>query len=127
MNSQLTELFTRYTLESMDFIGIDLQDVNQHGAGEDRLLHIASRWGLLDDVNVLLKNGASVHTRGDMSLTPLHYAVEAGHLGIVKRLLEAGAVIDCQDEFGETPLDKAKRLKRKDVLNLLKEYKMFNS
>ncbi|WP_353573164.1 ankyrin repeat domain-containing protein [Candidatus Albibeggiatoa sp. nov. BB20] len=127
MDTELKELFKRYTSESMDFIGINLKDVNQLGAGDDCLLHVASRWGLINDVSTLLKHGASVNALGDMSLTPLHYAAQKGHLGIVKKLLEAGAVIDCKDEFGKTSLDWAKDLKRTEIVNFLKEYRMMNS
>src|SRR6188474_3254511 len=51
--------------------------------------------------------GASNWSRFDeIGRTPLHYAVEGGHLEVVKELLEAGANVDAQDErvIGDTPL-----------------------
>ncbi|RKZ38725.1 MAG: ankyrin repeat domain-containing protein [Gammaproteobacteria bacterium] len=119
LSEELKELFERYTSEYTDFIGIKLKDVNQCGVGEDCPLHLASRQGLLNDVNILLACGASVNIKGDIGLTPLHYATAGGYLDIVKSLLKAGAIIDCKDEFGQTPLDWARMQKQIEIVNFL--------
>ena len=63
--------------------------------------------------------GASVNIKGDIGLTPLHYATAGGYLDIVKSLLKAGAIIDCKDEFGQTPLDWARMQKQIEIVNFL--------
>jgi glutaminase len=51
--------------------------------------------------------------------TALHVAVAEGHLNLIKFLISRGASILKRDRWGNTPLDEAKRLKKKNIAELL--------
>ena len=72
-------------------------------------LHLASYYGKLEIVRVLLHHGASVNTTRNLGKTSLHLALDGnrscqGGLGIVRLLLQHGADINSQDGDGNTPL-----------------------
>ncbi len=90
-------------------IDIDLADANQRCWGGDTALHIASEFGEIENVEVLLANGADVNIAGDIGYTPLHYAAAKGNTDIIKILLKAGANPNLTDEFDDTPLKVAER------------------
>lgn len=55
---KLIDVLQKYK-DHPEFLGIDLIDANQPGAVDDTSLHIASRMGELEDVEVFLANGAN--------------------------------------------------------------------
>jgi len=55
----------------------------------------------------LIARGASVHARGVLGRTPLHWASQAGRADVVRTLLAAGAKVDATVEHGRTPLHDA--------------------
>ena len=69
-------------------------------------LHQAAQDGDLARVNDLLDRKYPVNRFDDLGMTPLHYAVQAGHLHVVTWLIEAGANVNAHDEraIGNTPL-----------------------
>ena len=69
-------------------------------------LHRAAQDGDLARVNDLLQREYRVNRFDDLGMTPLHYAVQKGHLHIVDRLIDAGANVNAHDErrIGNTPL-----------------------
>jgi ankyrin repeat protein len=69
-------------------------------------LHHAAARGNLDEVNVCLTRKYPVNRFDDIGKTPLHYAVEGGHIEIVDRLIACGANVNAHDErhIGNTPL-----------------------
>jgi ankyrin repeat protein len=69
----LKEVLAKYQ-ELPEFADTPLTDVNQRSIGEDAPLHVASRWGALEDVEVLVAAGANVNQAGDIGNTPLHEA-----------------------------------------------------
>ena len=58
------------------------------------VLHVAALHGDHRCVGVVLRADAVVDATNLQHKTPLHLAVEAGHLEVVKLLLEAGACVD---------------------------------
>src|SRR5258706_8497821 len=69
-------------------------------------LHQAAREGDLARVEDLLRRKYPVNRFDELGNTPLHWAVQLGHLHIVERLIEAGANVNAHDErvIGNTPL-----------------------
>lgn len=84
----------------------------QHGANAEtpgdagkKPLFIAAEKGLLDMMELLLSNGASVESRTDSTQpTALIRACEQGHEAAVQLLVEAGANIEARRPNGFTPL-----------------------
>lgn len=91
-----------------DFLGIPIQDVNQPGAVDDRLLHIAARKGEIQEIEALVAAGAQINLPGDLGNTPLHNAVLTGSKPAVLKLLELGAKANIKNEFGQTAADVAR-------------------
>lgn len=105
--TQLKSIFERYRTHP-DFLGIDLTGVNQPGAVDDTIFHMAARNGSLEDIRALLAAGAQVNLVGDLGHTALHYAAMFGRTEIVRELLRNGADASKKNEFGETAADVAK-------------------
>ncbi len=58
-----------------------------------------------DTVKLLIKHGADVNARTSFADgTPLHKAVEGGHVDVAKLLIEHGATIDAMDWNEITPV-----------------------
>ena len=104
-----------------DFLGIEISDVNQRGAVDDAPLHIAVRRGHIDDIELMLANGAHVNQLGDMGNTPLHFAALVGNLDVARRLLLSGADLSLKNEFQQTPLDVAVSGGHAHVADLLRK------
>jgi hypothetical protein len=62
-------------------------------------------------VDLLIRHGASVVTRDNSGLTPLHWAVVKGNKMCIKHLVLAGADLDAKESEGKTPRDMAEELK----------------
>lgn len=84
------------------FLGMELNSVNQKGAMGDTPLHIACNRDNLDDVRWLVDFGANVNACGDLGLTPLHVAIARGSIDIARLLLKVGARTDIKDDNGES-------------------------
>lgn len=69
-------------------------------------LHRAAEEGNLARVEELLQRKYPVNRFDELGKTPLHYAVEGGHLDVVDRLIRSGANVNANDErqIGNTPL-----------------------
>jgi hypothetical protein len=61
------------------------------------------KWGSRS-CSVLLAHGANVDSRDGSNKTPLHWALENGHLEVVRFLLAHGANVDSRDSSNKTPL-----------------------
>jgi hypothetical protein len=110
MSADLGELLDRYSEDYTDFTGIYLEHANQAGiGGEERPLHMAASDGLIDDIRILLREGADINAAGDIGLTALHFAAMKGHAAAVELLLERGADPTIQDEFGSDALSWARK------------------
>jgi ankyrin repeat protein len=57
-------------------------------------LGLASWWGHLDIVKVLLEHGAQVNSQSYGAETPLYNAARVGHLEVVKVLIAHGASVN---------------------------------
>lgn len=71
-------------------------------------------------VEALVDAGAIVdHSGGVNRSTPLHEAARHGAVHVAQSLLRAGANIHARDRKGLTPIDRAKNLRRTEVLDVL--------
>ncbi len=68
------------------------------------LLHWATKLGLREEVEYLLKQGMNPNIADDQGRTALHYAALIGDGAITRLLVEAGADANARDRFGRTPL-----------------------
>jgi ankyrin repeat protein len=68
------------------------QDVNARGFDKrETPLHVASRRGRVDVVQLLPEHGADVDARDDDERSPLHVASDGGHIEVARVLLERRA------------------------------------
>ena len=74
--------------------------INTKRIDGDALLHVASHWGDIGAVSLLIENGADVNAKGDMGCTPLYMAISAGHARSAKLLLKSGANVNDTNELG---------------------------
>lgn len=117
---KLQHIVRKYAMHP-EFIGIEIEDVNQPGAVDDTLLHIAARTGQLEEIKLLLSCGADINRIGDLGNTPLHQAALTGQLAAVQVLLKAGANPRIRNEFEETAADVAQQGGHEDVFQLLRK------
>jgi hypothetical protein len=86
----------------------------------DEALGHAAHNGRDDAVVWLLDHGADVDGRPYLDFTPLHFAVQFGHVPTVRLLVERGADLDIHERIhGGTALDWAKHLGRDELVPLL--------
>lgn len=64
----------------------------------------------------LLRNGANVDAAALDQFTPLHFAVQNGHIGVMVELLAHQANMEAEDGDGCTPLLRATQSGRRDVV-----------
>ena len=69
-------------------------DVNAHDSERRTALHIASHFGHLECVQLLLNNNARPSPKDSRWFTPLHRACSMGHDEIVKLLIENCAEVN---------------------------------
>ncbi len=118
-SNKFVEIRKKYS-EHPEFLGIDIVDVNQPGAVDDTLLHIAARTGQIDEVVELIACGANVNQAGDMGFTALHQAAMKGRAEVVALLLKSGANRNMKNDWDQTALEVAEIGKHADVVSLLK-------
>lgn len=86
-----------------DFEELDLTDINQQSyPDDDALIHLVTRVGSLDELDLLVQSGARVNASGDMGFTPLHNAAGTGRVEMAQKLLDLGANPSIKNEWGET-------------------------
>jgi ankyrin repeat protein len=102
MTPELVAIIEKYN-HYPEFLGIEIYSVNQPGALDNTLLHLATWIGAIDDMQILISSGADVNSAGDLENTPLHLASMKGRGDAVVLLLESKADVMRQNQFGQTP------------------------
>jgi ankyrin repeat protein len=102
-----------------EYSEVELEDVNQVSLFGDRPINIAATRGAIDEMATLIANGAHINNSGEHGYTPLHNAVEQGHVLAVEWLLKHGADSSLQNANGLNPLDLAKALDENDIITLI--------
>jgi uncharacterized protein len=118
MNEKLAAIIDKYRSHP-EFLGIDVNDVNQPGAVDDTLLHLAARTGAIEDIETLVAFGANVDAVGDLGNTPLHQAAMTGQIASVKALLRLGARASGKNEFGQTAAEVAELGGHREIARIL--------
>ena len=119
LTMRLKKILEKYSRHP-DFLGVSLAGVNQPGAIDDAVLHIASRKGEIEEVITLLSEGAEPNMPGDLGNTPLHYSAMTGNKEVVQVLLESGADKSIKNELQQTPYDVALLGGHREIASMLK-------
>lgn len=80
--------------------GVNLSTVRNATEGNITLLHVASGFGRMTWVRVLIGDGADVNAMNDDGQTPLHAACKYAHKHIAQLLIDAGADVNLVDNKG---------------------------
>lgn len=84
----------------------------------DSALHVASEFGHLETVALLIREGADVNAEGEVH-NVLSLAVEAGHTDIIALLIKEGADVNAQQGRYGNALEIASASGRLDIVELL--------
>lgn len=101
--------------------------VNVQDKSQLTLLHLASLYGWVEMVRVLLSHGATANAEDDLGRTPLHtvslargvYISGENGVRIAQLLLKYGADVNAQDNNHATPLDFASHHEKPEIASLL--------
>ena len=111
----LATIFEEY-MDLPDFHGIELRSATQAGHSGDGLLQVAIFRKDAEELDCLLAAGADPNWRGEYGYTALHNAVSLDLPEIVERLLKAGAKVDAANDDGVKPIELAKSLLVRNML-----------
>nr|GEV48554.1 acyl-CoA-binding domain-containing protein 1-like [Tanacetum cinerariifolium] len=82
-------------------------------------IHDFAREGDMKNLLKCVEAGISVDTKDSEGRTPLHWAVDRGHIDVVELLLSRNADVNLKDNEGQTPLHYAAVCERKEIGELL--------
>lgn len=88
----------------------------------DTPLHIASVWGDIGALKLLLDAGADVNAKGDMGCTSLYNAISWGHKRSVELLLQYRATPYDSNEFGTSSYKLAMTEGNEAIADIVKKY-----
>jgi len=116
---------TRWSVADIHICKILLENCPDMYAGDREYgvtaLWLASKYGHLDVVKLLIEKGVWINQPTNDGRGPLCVASQYGHLDVVKYLIENGADIDQPNIHGATPLSGASEYGHLDVAKYLKK------
>ena len=95
-------------------------DVNSKNIIGETPLTIAAKKGRIKIVKTLLESGADPNLKGKYGWTALMNAIVPGHVEVVKELLSKGADPNIKNDSGTTAKMIAEKLKKPEMIELLK-------
>ncbi|KAL3867094.1 hypothetical protein ACJMK2_044325 [Sinanodonta woodiana] len=111
INTDSSEKATALLDDEVDF------SVTKHGYN---LLQLASRKGMKDVVEKLIRKGMSVNSVNENGNSAMHYAAREGHLEVVELLIKNGADANISNRDGNTALQIAVKSQSMNVIDRLK-------
>lgn len=118
----LLKLLKEYN-QLTEYLGIELTDVNQKSNFGDYPIHIASVRGDMNEMKILLDNGANINAIGEHGYTALHNAVEQGHIKMVEFLLNQGIDTTIKNINHLTAKELAQITDNQEIYKMLDEFK----
>lgn len=100
-------------------ISIEKEKKNKVG---QTLLHVAVKNKSYKIVKYLIESGSNIQSKDIKNNSILHTAVIGGDLNIIQLILKKNPNMNITNNNKETPLDIAKKMKRKDLYNYLKNF-----
>ena len=100
-------------------ISIEKEKKNKLG---QTLLHVAVKNKSYKIVKYLIESGSNIQSKDIKNNSILHTAVIGGDLNIIQLILKKNPNMNITNNNKETPLDIAKKMKRKDLYNYLKNF-----
>ncbi|KAF8380005.1 hypothetical protein HHK36_027474 [Tetracentron sinense] len=90
-------------------------------------IHASAREGEIENLLKYIESGVSVNLKGfwpeiiadSEGQTPLHWAVDRGHLNVIELLVSRDADVNAKDNEGQTPLHYAVVCDREDIAKFL--------
>ncbi|XP_037482573.1 acyl-CoA-binding domain-containing protein 4-like [Triticum dicoccoides] len=82
-------------------------------------IHVSAKEGEIEDLKKHMETCLHNLVSDSRKRTPLHLAVDNGHLGAVELLVSSNADVNAQDNQGQTPLHYAVRREKEDIAQLL--------
>lgn len=79
--------------------------------------HSIAREGNLNKMRSLVQNRADINKKDVNENTPLHYAVQYGHISVIRLLLESGAIYNTKNKESKIPLQLTENSTIKNLLN----------
>ena len=86
------------------------------------LLHVAVKNKSYKIVKYLIENGSNIQSKDIKNNSILHTAVIGGDINIIQLILKKNPNMSITNNNKETPFDIAKKMKRKDLYNYLKNH-----
>lgn len=82
-------------------------------------IHAFAREGELGNLIKCVESGVSVDLKDSEGRTPLHWAVDRGHINMTEMLVSRNADVNAKDNEGQTPLHYAATCEREDIAKYL--------
>ncbi|ESQ43155.1 hypothetical protein EUTSA_v10014004mg [Eutrema salsugineum] len=86
-------------------------------------VHAFAREGEVENLLKCIENGIPVNARDSEGRTPLHWAIDRGHLNVAKALVDKKADVNAKDNEGQTSLHYAVMCEREALAEFLVEQK----
>lgn len=122
---KMLNLLKKYN-ELPEYIGMKLSSIHQKSEFGDYPIHIASVRGSIDELRLLLANGADINAVGEHGYTPLHNAAEQGFIDVVAFLLAQGADVLIENDHHLTAKALAKIIDNDEIYQKIDDFEKEN-
>jgi ankyrin repeat protein len=86
-------------------------------------IHAFAREGEVENLLKCIENGIPVNARDSEGRTPLHWAIDRGHLNVAEALVDKNADVNAKDNEGQTSLHYAVVCEREALAEFLVKQK----